>query len=84
MSLRDIVDIYLFIAIIIVMPVAAIVRSYRNRHWLSTTLWIGIPIAIVLTFFFIFDLFKVINFIDLLTVAFLWIGFYVFMPKFLE
>jgi hypothetical protein len=83
-SLRDIVDIYLFIAIIIVMPVAAIVRSYRNRYWLSTTLWIGIPIAIVLTFFFIFDLFRTISFIDLLTVAFLWISFYIFLPKFLE
>jgi len=78
------VDIYLFIAIIIVLPVAAIIRSYRNRYWLSTTLWIGIPIAIVLIFFFIFDLFKVINIIDLLTVAFLWISFYIFLPKFLE
>jgi hypothetical protein len=78
------VDIYLFLAIIIVLPVAAIVRSYRNRYWLSTTLWIGIPIAIVLTFFFLFDLFKVINIIDLLTVAFLWISFYIFLPKFLE
>ena len=84
MSLRDIVDIYLFIAIIIVLPVAAIVRSFRNRYWLSTTLWIGIPIVIAVILFLIFDLFKVINIIDLLTVAFLWISFYILLPKFLE
>lgn len=77
-------DIYLFLAIIIVLPVAAILRSYRNRHWLSTTLWIGIPIVIAVAFFLIFDLFKIINIIDLLTVAFLWISFYIFLPKFLE
>lgn len=84
MSLRDVVDIYLFLAIIIVLPIAAVVRSYRNRHWLSTTLWIGIPIAVTVIFFLIFNLFKVISVLDLLTVAFLWISCYIFLPRFLE
>jgi len=84
MTLRDIVDIYLFIAVIIVLPLAAIVRSYRNRGWLSTLLWVGIPIATVWLFFFIFDLFRIISIIDILSIIFLYISLYIFLPRFLE